>query len=42
MKENSTKENVMQVEKKLFLCIHQIKNIQSMIKIFGGVIDGML
>ena len=40
MKESFIKENVMQVEKKLFPFILQIKIIKCTIKIFGGVIRG--
>jgi hypothetical protein len=41
-KEIYIKENVIFHEKILFLFILQIKNIRFMIKLFGGVINGML
>jgi hypothetical protein len=42
MKENSIKENVILVVVILFLFIHQINLIKYIIKVLGGVIDGML
>jgi hypothetical protein len=42
IKEICIKENVIFLEKILFLFILQTKNIRFMIKLFGGVINGML
>jgi hypothetical protein len=39
---SSTKENVINPEKKYYPCIHQKKNFPFMIKKFGGVIVGQL
>jgi hypothetical protein len=42
MKENFTKEIVMLVESQLFLSILQINLLKFIIRIFGGVINGIL